>query len=46
MILTCPGYGSKWKEDEESGDALLYKLIENKASVTEKVMKMLKKCSI
>lgn len=46
MILTCPGYQYKWRDDTDSGDAVLYKLMENKADTTEDVMKMLKQSSI
>jgi hypothetical protein len=43
MILTQPGYEKKWRQDKNSGDALLYQLIESKAGATEQVLKMWKK---
>jgi SNF2 family DNA or RNA helicase len=46
MILTRPGYEKRWRQDKDSGDALLYQLIESKAGATEQVLKVLKKCSI
>tara|TARA_Y100000389_G_scaffold205063_1_gene262636 strand:+ start:1155 stop:2576 length:1422 start_codon:yes stop_codon:yes gene_type:complete len=46
MILTCPGYEKKWRQDKLSGDALLYRLIENKAKQAETIHKTLRKCSI
>lgn len=46
MILTIPGYQMKWRDDDISGDTLLYQLIEEKASNTDVILKLLKKSSI